>query len=100
MVSAPPFYFDMTERLPPVLLYRAWQTGANVAPLLKLGFVPALRLSGPLGTSLRVDAINQCGPTDAWVTLATQTLTNAAQYYFDTSAVGQPPRLYRLVPGL
>jgi hypothetical protein len=47
---------------------------------------------------VRVDAINQFGPTDAWFTLATVTLTNTTQLYFDTSAIGQPPRLYRLVP--
>jgi len=25
-------------------------------------------------------------------------LTNTSQLYFDTSTIGQPPRLYRLVP--
>ena len=38
------------------------------------------------------------GPTDAWITLTTVTLTNTSQLYFDTSAPGQPERLYRLVP--
>jgi len=45
-----------------------------------------------------VDYINQVGPIDAWVTLATVTLTNTSQLYFDVSAPGQPQRLYRLVP--
>jgi len=45
-----------------------------------------------------VDHINQFGPIDAWVTLATVTLTNTSQLYFDPSAIGQPARLYRLVP--
>jgi len=44
-----------------------------------------------------VDYINQFGPTDAWVTLDTVTLSNTPQLYFDVAAPGQPPRLYRLV---
>jgi hypothetical protein len=35
---------------------------------------------------------------NAWVTLDTVTLTNESQLYFDTSARGQPQRLYRLIP--
>jgi len=34
---------------------------------------------------------------NAWVALATVTLTNTSQLYFDASAPGQPERLYRLV---
>jgi hypothetical protein len=45
-----------------------------------------------------LDCINQYGPTNAWMTLDTVTLTNTSQLYFDTSAVGRPPRLYRIVP--
>jgi hypothetical protein len=52
---------------------------------------------GPVGSSVRADYINQFGPTDAWVALDTVTLTNTSQLYFDVSAPGQPPRLYRLV---
>jgi hypothetical protein len=29
---------------------------------------------------------------------ATMTLTNTTQFYFDVSSLGQPPRLYRIVP--
>jgi hypothetical protein len=47
---------------------------------------------------VRLDYINPFGPTDAWVTLATVALSNTSQLYFDTSARGQPERLYRLVP--
>jgi hypothetical protein len=50
------------------------------------------------GRGLRLDCINQFGPTDAWVTLDTVMLTNTSQLYFDVSAPGQPPRLYRLLP--
>jgi hypothetical protein len=60
--------------------------------------VPALTLNGSPGNLVRVDYINAVGPTDAWVTLSTVQLTNTSQLYFDTSALGQPPRLYRLVP--
>jgi hypothetical protein len=60
--------------------------------------VPAITLAGTIGTSLRIDYINQFGPTDAWVTLDTVTLTNTSQLYFDTSAIGQSPRLWRVVP--
>jgi hypothetical protein len=94
------FYFDLSEPLPPQRFYRAWQSGTpGVVPSLSLaGMVPAITLTGNAGDSLRVDYINQFGPTDAWVALATVTLTNTSQLYFDTSRMGQPPRLWRIVP--
>ena len=46
---------------------------------------------------MRVDYINAIGPTDAWVTLDTVTLTNTPQLYFDVTSFRQPTRLYRLV---
>jgi hypothetical protein len=55
-------------------------------------------LTGNVGDTLQVDYINQFGPTNAWVTLDTVTLTNTSQLYFDVSAIGQPPRLYRMAP--
>jgi hypothetical protein len=55
-------------------------------------------LSGPIGSSVRIDYINRFGPTDAWVTLDTVILTNTTQLYFDVAAFRQPQRLYRLVP--
>jgi hypothetical protein len=67
-------------------------------PSLDLHLVPAITLTGNIGHSVRVDYINQVGPIDAWVTLATVTLTNTSQLYFDVSAPGQPQRLYQLVP--
>ena len=66
--------------------------------LLDLHMVPAITLTGNIGDSLRLDYINQFGPIDAWVTLDTVTLTNTPQLYFDTSSIGQPPRLWRIVP--
>jgi hypothetical protein len=62
-----------------------------------LGMVPAITLTGTIGHSVRVDYINQFGPIDAWVTLATVPLTNTSQLYFDTSSMDQPARLYRVV---
>jgi hypothetical protein len=93
------FYFDLSP-LPPQRFYRAWQTGTpSVVPSLDLHMVPAITLTGNIGNSLRLDCINRFGPIDAWVTLATVTLTNTSQLYFDTSSIGQPPRLWRIVPG-
>ena len=67
--------------------------------LLPLGvqMVPAITISGTPGNMIRLDYIAQSGPTNTWMELATLTLTNSSQLYFDTSAPGQPPRLYRLV---
>jgi uncharacterized repeat protein (TIGR03803 family) len=98
--SGQQFYADLTDPLPPARYYRAWQTGTpGVLPsLTALGMVPAITVTGNLGDSLRVDCINRYGPTDAWVTLDTVTLTKTSQLYFDVSAPGQPERLYRLVP--
>lgn len=93
------FYFDLTRPLPPQRFYRAWQTDILSPPSrLDLHMVPAITLTGALGSSVRVDYINQFGPTNAWVTIATVTLTNTSQLYFDTSVIGQPPRLWRLIP--
>jgi alpha-tubulin suppressor-like RCC1 family protein len=97
LTSTSQYYFDLALPLPPQRLYRAWQTGTpGVIPSLDLHMVPAITLTGSIGSSLRLDYINQFGPTDAWVTLATVTLTNTSQLYFDVSAPGQPQRLYRL----
>jgi len=94
------FYFDLIEPLPTQRFYRVSQAGSGgVFPTSALGMVPALTLAGAVGTSVRVDYINQFGPTTAWVALDTVTLTNTSQLFFDTSAIGQPPRLWRVVPG-
>jgi hypothetical protein len=99
LTNAGQWYFDLSTPLPPQRFYRAWQTGTpSMRPSLDLHMVPAITLTGSIGGSVRVDAINQFGPIDAWVTLDTVTLTNTSQLYFDVSAPGQPQRLYRLVP--
>jgi hypothetical protein len=99
LASTSQYYFDLALPLPPQRFYRAWQTGTpGVMPSLDLHMVPAITLTGNVGGSVRLDYINQFGPIDAWVTLATMTLTNTSQLYFDVSALGQPQRLYRIVP--
>jgi hypothetical protein len=95
--TVPKWYFDLTSRHSPRRFYRAWQSGLGPPPMFELHFVPAISLIGTVGDTIRVDAINQFGPTNAWFTLDTVTLTNSSQLYFDTSAIGQPARLYRLV---
>jgi hypothetical protein len=99
LTGTPQYCFDLTLPLPPQRFYRAWRTGTpGVKPSLDLHPVPAITLTGTIGHSVRLDYINQFGPTDAWVTLDTVPLTNTSQLHFDISAPGQPPRLYRLVP--
>jgi hypothetical protein len=91
--------FDLSEPLPAQRFYRAWQTNVPSArPVLDLGLATEIPLAGAIGSSVRIDYINVIGPTDAWVTLATVTLTNTTELYFDLGAFRQPPRLYRLVP--
>jgi sugar lactone lactonase YvrE len=99
LTSAPQLCFDLSEPLPAQRFYRAWQTNVPTArPVLDLGLATEIPLAGAIGRSVRIDCINVFGPTDAWVTLATVTLTNTTELYFDLGAFRQPPRLYRLVP--
>jgi hypothetical protein len=98
--TTPQPWFDFSTSLPPQRFYRAWQSEPiNIVPSISIpGVVPALTLTGSVGDKIRVDGLNQVGPVDAWFNLATVTLTNTTQLYFDTANIGQPPRLYRLVP--
>jgi uncharacterized repeat protein (TIGR03803 family) len=99
LTSTSEYCFDLTLPLPPQRYYRAWRTGASGAvPPLDLHLVPAITLTGSIGDSVRLDYINQFGLTDAWATLATVVMTNTSQLYFDTSSIGQPARLWRIVP--
>ena len=99
LTSTSQYYFDLTQPLAPQRFYRAWQAGTpSEIPALDLHIVPAITVTGSIGSSVRVDGINQFGPTDAWFTLDTVTLTNTSQLYFDVYILGQPERLYRLVP--
>jgi uncharacterized repeat protein (TIGR03803 family) len=99
LTSSPQLYFDVTMPLPPQRFYRVSQTDTPFPPqVLNLGFAQALTLTGSLGDSLRVDCINQFGPTNGWWTLDAVTLTNESQLYFDTSVIKAVQRLYRIVP--
>jgi hypothetical protein len=94
------YYFDLTLPVPSRRFYQAWPMGRPGVgvPLSLPGLFSALTVTGSIGNSVRVDYINRYGPTDAWVTLDTVKLTSPSQLYFDTSAPGQPERLYRVVP--
>jgi hypothetical protein len=99
LTNPPQYCFDLTAPLPSQRFYRAQLlSDPPLLPVLDLHMLPAITLTGNIGDKLRLDCINQIGPTDAWVTLETVTLTNTSQLYFDTSALGQPGRLYRIVP--
>jgi hypothetical protein len=99
MSNSTQFYFDVSDPLPPQRFYRVWKSGkTGTAPTMGMNFVAAITLTGNVGSNLRLDYINAVGPTNAWVTLDTVTLTNASQLYFDSSALSQPGRLYRIVP--
>ncbi len=97
IANGPEWYFDAAITTP--RYYRAAAT--DTTPSLSAQIIPALLLSGNVSDWLRVDIINRVGPTDAWVSLATVQLTNAMQPFYDTSAPGQPARIYRVtqVPG-
>jgi hypothetical protein len=69
----------------------------SVIPALAVNIVPAITITGGVGTTYELDYINQFGATNAWLPLATLTLTNNPQLYFDLSAIGQPSRFYRIV---
>jgi uncharacterized repeat protein (TIGR03803 family) len=100
MTTNPQWWFDLTDPIRQQRFYRVMQSGRPiVAPSLGLPLlVPAITLTGAIGSSVRVDYINKFGPTDAWVTLDTVTLTSNPQLFFDVAAPGQPARLYRIVP--
>jgi hypothetical protein len=100
LTSTAEWYFDLSSPLPGQRFFRARQISpASVVPALAVHRVPALALTGMIGSTVRVEGINQSGPTDAWFPLATVTSTDTSQLYFDVSAIGQPPRLWRILPG-
>jgi uncharacterized repeat protein (TIGR03803 family) len=94
--SGPQPCFDLSQPLPALRFYRAWQT-SGPQPTLEMRLATEIPLTGAIGSSVRVDYINQFGPTNAWLTLDTVTLTNSPQLYFDVTMFRQPTRLYRLV---
>ena len=69
----------------------------SIVPALHIDLVPAIRLDGDVGRAYRLEYLNSPGPTGVWMALATNVITNTGQYYLDTSAIGQPMRLYRMM---
>ncbi len=98
LTNASQFYFDPEALAQAPRFYRAMHTNPPVPPVgLGIQLIPAITLTGSVGSSVRMDYINRIGPIDAWVKLDTVILTTTSQLYHDVSALGQPPRLYRLV---
>ncbi len=95
LTSGTQLCFDLSQPLPAQRFYRAWQT-SGPQPALVMSMATEIPLTGAIGSSVRIDYINQFGPTNAWVRLDTITLTTSPQLYFDATAFRQPPRLYRL----
>jgi hypothetical protein len=99
MTTTQQIYPDLTLPVPSARFYRFWQANVpSVQPALEMILATELTLTGAIGSSVRVDYVNQFGPTDAWVTLNTVALTNTTEPYFDFTMFRQPARLYRLVP--
>ena len=98
LTNTPRVYLDLGDPLPSAQYYRAWQTDVPTArPVLDVSLATDIALTGEIGSNVRIDYINQIGPTDTWVTLDTVTLTNTTEPYFDLTMFRQPPRLYRLM---
>ena len=99
LTNPPQLYLDLADPVWSHRFYRAWQSNLpSVMPAVGVDMATELTLTGAVGGKLRIDYINQLGPTDAWVTLDTVTLTNTTQPYFDLGTWRQPARIYRLVP--
>ncbi|HXP60391.1 MAG TPA: choice-of-anchor tandem repeat GloVer-containing protein [Dongiaceae bacterium] len=94
--GGPQLCFDLSQPLSAQRFYRAWQTNGP-QPMLDMSMATEIPLAGAIGSSVQIDYINRFGPTNAWVTLDTVTLTNSPQLYFDATMFRQPTRLYRLV---
>ncbi len=62
------------------------------------GVVMPVKLTGAVGSTWQIEYVNELGAASNWPVLATVTLTNSPQIYYDTSARGHPHRFYRLVP--
>jgi uncharacterized repeat protein (TIGR03803 family) len=98
LAISPSYRFDLSFPLPLARFYRARQNEGTIPlPAASIEIVPMVTLSGPTGTIVRLDAINRFGPTGAWWTLETVTLTNIPQHYFDLTE-GAAERLYRIIP--
>ena len=68
----------------------------SAVPTLGITLIPAVILSGDIGTNYLLQYANTVGPAAVWLDLVSITITNNPQYYPDVSAIGQPSRFYRL----
>jgi hypothetical protein len=92
------FSFDLASPAAERRIYRSSHTNTAVAGAsLLLQLIPGININGGPGTTQRLDFINTQGPTNAWQPLAVIPLTNPPQVYFDTTAPGQPARVYRVI---
>jgi Immunoglobulin domain len=65
-----------------------------IAPVARR-LVPGVNLMAQAGNFLGLDYRDNLGPTANWATMATMTLSNSAQFYFDLSEPLPPQRFYR-----
>ncbi len=91
------YYIDPIDPWPPSRFYRAQVVASKAPTVLRMLIPMKLTLSGAIGSQAQIDCISPIGPTDAWNFLASVTLTNPVQPYYDFDACGKPPRLYRVL---
>lgn len=69
----------------------------SILPSLNIYMVPGISINATVGTTNELQYEDVFGPTNAWLNLTNVVITNNPQWYFDTSAIGQPQRFYQLV---
>lgn len=100
LTNSSQYYFDTAASLPPNRFYQAVRTNAPaVSSALAMQIATAVTLTGNAGNILQVQYIDPSGPTNAWASVGTATLTNTTQLFFDVATIGQSPRIYRIIPG-
>lgn len=72
-------------------------SASDPAPRLSGRNYFGVTVEGTVGNRYRVDFVTALAP-EVWTPLATLTLTNASQLYFDTNSPSSGQRLYRAVP--
>src|SRR5204863_1911313 len=82
LTSPSQFLFDNSTVLPQQRFYRARNADTNNQPGLRLSMAQGVTVTGAADQTLRLDYIHPIGPTDAWTTLTTVTLSNGPQCYF------------------
>jgi hypothetical protein len=99
LTNSSQYYFDTAASLQTNRFYEAIQSSSpGVTSTLRLQIATVLTLTGIVGDTVLIDYIYPFGPTNAWKTVGTATLTNATQLYFDVTTIGLPQRIYRVTP--